>query len=284
MNKMIVANLVYRPLRSAISMVAVRVKLTLLLLIVGLSTGIPNDNKPRQAGMGADIMVKPPGSSFMTGLTGAPVPIRVGDILRKQPHIAAVTPVVTQLTAGANIEIIYGIDVPSFEAVGGPLRFIEGTAFQGPDDMIVDDFFAGAHNVHAGSGIEILNHKFRVCGIVPNGRGARRYIEIHTMHDLIVTENKTSIFYVKLDDVKNAGAVAAEINRISGLEKYSVMTMQAWLSLMSPTNLPGLSAFIDVVIGISVAISFLVIFQSKDTAARGRNREIVVRKARAPSE
>src|SRR6267378_2523430 len=114
MNKMIVANLVYRPLRSAISMVAVAVEVTLILLIVGLSTGILNDNKTRQAGIGADIMVKPPGSSFMTGLTGAPVPIKVADILRKQPHIAAVTPVVTQLTAGANIEIIYGIDVPSF--------------------------------------------------------------------------------------------------------------------------------------------------------------------------
>ncbi len=279
MNKMIVANLVYRPLRSAISMVAVAVEVTLILLIVGLSTGILNDNKTRQAGIGADIMVKPPGSSFMTGLTGAPVPIRVGDILRKQPHIAAVTPVVTQLTAGANIEIIYGIDVPSFEAVGGPLRFIEGTAFQGPDDMIVDDFFAGAHNVHAGSNIEILNHKFRVCGIVPNGRGARRYIEIHTMQDLIGAENKASIFYVKLDDVKNAGAVSAEINRISGLEKYSVMTMQAWLSLMSPSNLPGLSAFIDVVIGISVAIGFIVIFQSMYTAVMERTREIGVLKS-----
>src|SRR5258708_1540462 len=236
-NKMIVAHLVSRPLRSAFSMVAVAVEVTLILLIVGLSTGILNDNKTRQAGIGADIMVKPPGSSFMTGLTGAPVPIKVGDILRKQPHIAAVTPVVTQLTAGANIEIIYGIDVPSFEAVGGPLRFIEGTAFQGPDDMIVDDFFAGAHNVHAGSGIEILNHKFRVCGIVPNGRGARRYIEIHTMQDLIGAENKASIFYVKLDDVKNAGAVAAEINRISRLDNHSSISFQTSPLPTSPANL-----------------------------------------------
>jgi putative ABC transport system permease protein len=99
------------------------------------------------------------------------------------------------------------------------------------------------------------------------------------MQDLIGAENKASIFYVKLDDVKNAGAVSAEINRIAGLEKYSVMTMQAWLSLMSPSNLPGLSAFIDVVIGISVAIGFIVIFQSMYTAVMERTREIGVLKS-----
>ena len=281
---MIVANLVYRPLRSIISMVAVAVEVTLILLIVGLSTGILDDNKTRQAGIGADVMVKPPGSSLMTGLTGAPVPIKVGDILRRQPHIAAVTPVVTQLTAGSNIEIIYGIDVPSFEAVGGPLRFLEGGPFQGPDDMIVDDFFASAHNVHAGDTVEILNHKFRVCGIVPNGRGARRYLPIATMQDLIGAENKASIFYVKLDDPKNADAVAAEITTIPGLEKYSVMTMRAWLTLMSPNNVPGLSAFIDVVIGISVAIGFIVIFQSMYTAVMERTREIGVLKSLGASK
>jgi len=284
MNKMIVANLVYRPLRSVISIVAVAVEVTLILLIVGLSTGILNDNKARQAGIGADIMVKPPGSSLMTGLTGAPVPIKVAEILRRQPHIAAVTPVVTQLTAGANVEIIYGIDVPSFEAVGGPLRFVEGGPFAGPDDMIVDDFFASAHQVHAGSSVEILNHKFRVCGVVPNGRGARRYLPIKTIQELIGAENKASIFYVKLDDQKNADAVAAEINTLPGMEKYSVMTMQAWLSLMSPSNVPGLSAFIDVVIGISVAIGFIVIFQSMYTAVMERTREIGVLKSLGASK
>ncbi|HWZ43772.1 MAG TPA: ABC transporter permease [Candidatus Saccharimonadales bacterium] len=284
MNKMIVANLVHRPVRSIISMVAVAVEVTLILLMVGLSTGILNDNKARQSGIGADVMVKPPGSSWMTGLTGAPVPIKAAAILRRQPHIAAVTPVVTQLTAGSNLEIIYGIDVPSFEAVGGPLRFVEGGPFAAPDDMIVDDFFASAHNVHAGSTVEVLNHQFRVSGVVVNGRGARRYISLATMQELIGAENKASIFYVKLDDPKNADAVSAGINTLAGMEKYSVMTMQTWLSLMSPSNVPGLSVFIDLVIGISVAIGFIVIFQSMYTAVMERTREIGVLKSLGASK
>ena len=69
MNKMIVANLVHRPLRSLISIVAIALEVTLILLIVGLSLGMLNDSRARQAGIGADVIVMPPGSSFIVGLT-----------------------------------------------------------------------------------------------------------------------------------------------------------------------------------------------------------------------
>ena len=63
MNKMIVANLVHRPIRSLISIVAIAVEVTLILVIVGLSVGILKDSTQRQAGIGADVIVRPPGSS-----------------------------------------------------------------------------------------------------------------------------------------------------------------------------------------------------------------------------
>ena len=78
MNRMIVGNLVHRPIRSLISIVAVALEVTLILLIVGLSLGILNDSRQRQAGIGADVIVLPPGSSFIFGLTGAPMSIKVG--------------------------------------------------------------------------------------------------------------------------------------------------------------------------------------------------------------
>ena len=52
MNKMIVANLVHRPIRSIISIFAVAVEVTLILMIVGLALGILDDNKSRQVGIG----------------------------------------------------------------------------------------------------------------------------------------------------------------------------------------------------------------------------------------
>jgi len=54
---MIVGNLVYRPIRSLISIVAVALEVTLILLIVGLSLGMLQDTRTRTAGIGADVIV-----------------------------------------------------------------------------------------------------------------------------------------------------------------------------------------------------------------------------------
>src|SRR6202165_4718578 len=116
MNKMIVANLVHRPIRSLISIVAIALEVTLILLIVGLSVGMLTDARDRQAGIGADVIVQPPNSSFIQGLSSAPVPIKVGDIIRRLPHVAQVSPVITMVSTVGTVEVIYGIDLKSFEA------------------------------------------------------------------------------------------------------------------------------------------------------------------------
>ena len=63
MNKLIVSNLVHRPIRSLISIVAVALEVALILLIAGLSYGIMNDSRNRTAGIGADVMVGFPGET-----------------------------------------------------------------------------------------------------------------------------------------------------------------------------------------------------------------------------
>src|SRR2546423_13688471 len=100
MNKMVVANLVHRPIRSLISIVAIALEVTLILLIVGLCYGIMNDSKNRTAGIGADVIVQPPGSSFLAGISGAPVSVRVADVLRRLPHVKVVRPVIWEVSAG----------------------------------------------------------------------------------------------------------------------------------------------------------------------------------------
>ena len=44
-NKMVVANVAHRPVRSLISIVAIALEVTLILLIVGLCYGIMNDSR-----------------------------------------------------------------------------------------------------------------------------------------------------------------------------------------------------------------------------------------------
>jgi putative ABC transport system permease protein len=284
MNKMILANLVHRPIRSIISIIAVAVEVTLILMIVGLALGILDDNRSRQVGIGADLTVRPPNSSNLGAFGGAPVPARIADILRKQPHVVAVAPLVMQVISTTNIEVIYGVDLESFQAVGGPLRYLKGGPFKEADDMIVDDLFAASKKVHVGDTVNVINHDFHICGIVPHGRGARRFIPISTMQDLIGAQNKASMFYVKLDNPINADATVAQLKTIPGMENYNILSTSQWMAATSADNIPGLNIFIRVVIGIAVIIGFIVIFQSMYTAVMERTREIGILKSLGASK
>lgn len=284
MNKMIVANLLHRPIRSTISVIAVAVEVTLILLIVGLATGILNDAKQRQAGIGADIMVQPPGSSFLAGVSGAPVSIKVADKLRELPHVVAVTPVIWQVNTAGTVEVIYGIDLESFERLSGPFEYMRGGPPTGPDDILVDDFFARSNNVKPGDRIEVLNHEFRISGVVEHGKGARRFLPIGTLQEMLGAQDKASIFYVKLDSPANADQVTAAIQQIPGMQRYVVRSMREYLTMMTPGNLPGFSTFINTVIAIAVIIGFIVIFQSMYTAVMERTREIGILKSMGASK
>ena len=167
------------------------------------------------------MIVMPPGSSFIVGLTDAPMSIKVGNILEKLPHVTAVAPVITQVSTSGALEVIAGIDLRSYESLSGPFHYLSGGSFQGPDDALVDDLFAKGKHVKVGDTIEILNHNFRIAGVVAQGKGARKFLPIATLQDLVGAKDKASIFYLKLDDPANADAVVNEIKAVSGMEKYS---------------------------------------------------------------
>jgi len=284
MNQMIVGNLVHRPIRSAISIVAVALEVTLILLIVGLSLGQVEHSRSASAGIGADVIVLPPGSSFISGLTSAPMPIKIGDVLGKLPHVTGVAPVLTQIATSGSIEIVAGIDLPSYQGLSGPFHYVEGGPFKGPKEALVDDLYARYKHVKVGDTIDILNTKFRVSGIVEHGKGGRKFIPISTLQDLTGAKDRASIFYLKLDNPANAETVVNEIKALPGMERYVVQPMEAYLGMMTPSNYPGLSSFIDVVVGISVIVGFIVIFQAMYTAVMERTREIGILKAMGASK
>jgi putative ABC transport system permease protein len=283
MNRMIVGNLVHRPLRSLISVVAIALEVTMILLIVGLSLGMLQDSRARTAGIGADVLVLPPGSSFITAFSGAPMPIKVGGVLASLPHVKSVAPVITQVASSGTLEVIAGIDLSSYESMSSGFHYLAGGPFQGPNDVLVDDLFAKSKHAKAGDSIEILNNKFRICGIVERGKGARKFVPLDTLQDLIGAKDKATVFYLKLDDPANADAVVDEIKHVPGMERYVANSMASYLAMMTTSNYPGLSTFIDVVVGISVVIGFIVIFQAMYTAVMERTREIGILKSMGAS-
>ena len=283
MNKMVVANLVHRPTRSLVSMSAIALEVTMILLVVALFYGLLNGSKESQLGVGWDLTVTPPGSSALIGLSGAPMSIKVGDVLRRVPHVVVAAPVIWWFSQKP-LEVVHGIDVESYEKLVGRFRFLSGGPFQSPSDVIVDDYYANMNQKKVGDKIEVLNGNFRICGIVPHGTGARKFLPLATMQDLVGAEGHVSAFYLKLDDLANASLVSKSVSEVPGMEKYSVRSMQEYLSMMTPDNLPGFDLAIKIVIGVAVIVGFLVIFQSMYTAVMERTREIGILKSLGASK
>jgi putative ABC transport system permease protein len=200
------------------------------------------------------------------------------------PHVNVVSPVIWQIATGGGLEVIDGIDLKSFEALGGPFQYLQGGPFQGPNDILVDDYIARQKHVKVGDTMEVLNHDFRVAGIVENGRGARKFIPMSTLQEMEGAKDKASVFYLKLDSPEHTAAVVNEIMQQPGMEKYTVLSTSDYLSMMTPSHLPGFRPFIGVVIGVSLIIGFLVIFQSMYAAVMERTREIGILKAMGASK
>jgi putative ABC transport system permease protein len=242
-----------------------------------------NDAKSRTVGIGADLMVQPPGSSNLMGISGAPVPEKVANVIRKLDHVTIASPVIWQLNTSGAVEVISGIDYESYNALA-PFKFLAGGPFEQPDDVLVDDYFATSNHIQVGQSISIFNHQFNVRGIVLHGKGARKFLQIKTLQELIGAQGKASIFYVKLDSPANADVVKKEIAAVPGMSQYSVRSMAEYLSMMTAGNLPGLSQFITVVISVAVIIGFIVIFQAMYTAVMERTREIGILKSLGASK
>jgi putative ABC transport system permease protein len=283
MNKMVVANLVHRPTRSLITTSAVALEVTMILMVVAVFYGYLTGSRESQLGVGADLMVMPPGSSAFAGMSGAPISVKVGDVLRKMPHVTVAAPVIWAFSQKP-LEIVYGIDLATYDSLPPKFVYLSGGPFQAPNDIIVDDFFAGMNHKKVGDTIEVLNHPFRISGIVPHGKGGRKFMSLETMQDLNNTPGKASVFYVKVDDPANIDAVTKSIRERPGMEQYSVRSMQEYLSMMTPDNLPGFNVAIEIVIGIAVVVGFLVIFQAMYTAVMERTREIGILKSLGASK
>lgn len=278
MNRLVVGNLIHRPLRSLISALAVAIEVIMILSIAAIMLGMLNGSKTRTSGIGLDMFVRPSSTNNFAALSSAATSVKVADVLAGLPHVAVASPVNVQLIAGTALENIYGIDFKTYNALK-PFVFLEGQPFQGPDDAIVDDLAASSKGLKVGDPIEILRHTFHISGIVEHGKGGRKFIPILTMGEITNNPGKASMFYLKTDDVANQKLVKQEILSTPGMQQYDVQTLDEWLSLMTPERMPGFNIALRIVIGIAVVIGFLVIFQSMYTAVMERTREIGVLKS-----
>ena len=279
---MILQNVMHRPIRTLITVIAVAVEVTLVIIVVGLTSGLLMETAKRTEGVGADIMVQPPSASVFMAFSGAPMPIAIGDKLQQLEYVQAVAPVLLQFNSVNGLDIVYGIQPESFRSVSGGFVFHEGRDLQDPNDILVDDIYARGKKIKVGQTLHILEHDFHVAGIVEHGKGARLFVLMPTLQEMSGARDKASAFFIKCDRSDHTPAVSDEITQL--LPGYEIRPLKDFISLMTSSNLPGLGAFINVMIGIAVAIGFLVIFLSMYTTIIERTKEIGVLKSLGASK
>ena len=268
------SNLGIHPLRSALSAVAVGLQVFLILLIVGLTSGVLNDYRARAEGVGADLIVQPPNSSIFFAFSSAVMPQTIVAQIAKLPGVdeaAAVLIVVDTHTLG----VVYGIDYQRFNGLSNGFTFLSGGPFVQPTDAIADDLAASARKLKVGSTATLINRPFTISGIVLHGKGARFFVPLATAQDIAGADGRVSMVYVR--STGNTEAVRAEL--VKRFPSYRIRSMAEYTSLMTSSSLPELKPFIRTFVGIGVVISFLVILLTMYTMVLERRREIGILKA-----
>ncbi|PJF23909.1 MAG: ABC transporter permease, partial [Phototrophicales bacterium] len=109
------------------------------------------------------------------------------------------------------------------------------------------------------------------------GKLSRLFLPLAQIQDLSANTGKLTAIYVKLDDPKRTEEVVAQLKNT--LTDYRIYSLEEFVSLISPDNIPMLQQFIRVIIALGVLIGFLVVFLSMYTAVLERTREIGILKA-----
>lgn len=274
-NQLVLENLKHRPVRTGLSILAIGTSVTLVLTIVGLSHGMLEESARRSRGVGADILVSPPGTSFGSGGGSAPMDERVAGALEQRPGVAmALATVVYTLQFPQTIQ---GVDWERFDRIAGGVRFREGRPFASGDEIIVDEDFAAERKLRVGSTVNYLNTNWRVCGIIESGKLARLFLPLRRLQELTSNTGRVSQIFLKAKPDADPKTVAAALKR--ELPDYRINTIDEIVKLYSVDAIAPLRIFINVIVGIAVVIGFAFVFLSMYTAVLERTREIGILKA-----
>jgi putative ABC transport system permease protein len=272
--RLVWSNIRVRPVRTGLSIIAVAIQVVLILLIVGMINGVVSEWGQRVEGVGADLLVRPPNSSIFFAFSTASLPETLAGRIEQLPGVKTVSPV-DVLVQTRTFDIVYGIDYRSFNALSHGFKFLAGGPFRGPNDVIVDNIKAQTHHLSVGEHITLLGRDFTVRGIVQSGKGARLFVPLTTAQTISGAGDKVSMFYVR--STGNTKATRASLQKL--LPGYRILSMEEYLTLMNSSNLPQLKPFINSMVGLGIAISFLVVFLATYTIVLERTHEVGILKA-----
>jgi putative ABC transport system permease protein len=277
-----VANILQKKVRSLISILAVSLGVTLLLVLVGLTKGSINEVAQRIENVGADIIVQQAGATNFFALKSGVLPVKYRGLIEEVSGVEAVSPIVTWTTTFRdNFYVVYGIDPEQFSTIGGELEIVEGDRLQNDGDVVVDSRMAAATGLAVGDEIELLGSTFAIVGISKEGIGARIFLLMSELQEMLHQEGRVSLFFVKCDspDAVKSTALAIEEN----VEGVHCQLLENFADQMA-SSMSGLREFIGAITVTTLVVSLLVILLAMYSTIMEKTREIGILKSLGASK
>jgi putative ABC transport system permease protein len=177
---------------------------------------------------------------------------------------------------------VMGIDLDEFNRMSGGFTYVKGGPLQADNDILIDRLYSAQRHLGVGGTLKLMNRDWHVSGIIEEGKLARLVVKKRVLQDIDAATNKVSVIYVKCDAPSQAEMVTAQLKQL--LVGYPVITMDEFLAMFSLKGIPGLSAFVAVIVGIGVIIGFAVVCLSMYMAVLQRTREIGILKSLGASK
>jgi putative ABC transport system permease protein len=279
MDNLVFSNIAHRPARTLVSILGIAVGVLLIVFTVGLAHGILRERGRREAGVGAEIMLRASGTTGLSGSQPFAMPIAHAEEVARIEGVRAAVPL-GQTTAssdtGFGVRLVDGIDFDAYSKLAG-VKIIEGEPLpQSGDVAIVDTIWIEQRKAHLGDTLQLYDRPFRIVGIFEPPGGARIKIPLATMQDQVGSVENCSSILIACTNPAEQDAVAERIHQAFP-EDQLIFTRD--LPELYASGVPALNVFISVIVAVAAAISMLVILLAMYTTVTERTRQIGILKS-----
>ncbi|CAN5450862.1 ABC transporter permease [soil metagenome] len=283
MLELVFANLRVRPFRTLISVIGVALGLILVILFTGLARGMTEDMAKRAANWKAEIIFTRPGGMGATS-SNASVNTAYAGKLMEVAGVEATVPVFRYFSPDPKstwgIRQIDGVDWKPFADMNG-IQLTEGRPAEAMDEIVMDVRQVKDDGLKVGDTYELFGGKsYKIVGIFSPPSGARIKMTLASLQDALQSD-KCSFILIKLKDGSDVQAMASKINEaLPG----NTITLTSDLIADTQDRIPGLNAFLKVLVGLGAFVSMIFVLLSMYTTITERRKEIGILKSLGASK
>jgi len=311
------ANLSHRKVRTALSVSAVCVGITMLITMLGLSHGTLEEVADRVTSVHAELLVLPEGRSLIF-TSGAPLSQKYQKIIEGvtvdgTPAVERAIPAFFhQIHLAGQEQKVFGVDREEFKYFLGSRKWIAGRLYDEDDrfkkildaqrtpqgaydpdritdeqvqvgcELVLDDRLARAGGYRVGQQVEYMGRPFTIVGIFQAGAAGRVFVPIQILRHI---QNGgipwSSVYFVRLSrPIRERGdaAMSAAAEAIAKATRLRVIEKAAYERLLYQ-SFGQIYVFINISSVVVLVFAVLFILLTTYTMVLERTREIGILKS-----